>query len=319
MAQQQVFLLSLSSSLSLAHPSSSFSSSSSSSSSPSSLLLRSSSSSSFRTIQASAASSSSSSQKTKVVVTRERGKNAKLIKVLANHAINCLELPLIEHTKGPDLDRLPITLRDITFDWIVITSPEAGSVFLDAWRAAGSPQVRIGVVGAGTARIFKEAVQSSSQALNIAFSPSKATGKVLAMELPKFGDGICKVLYPASTKAGCEIEEGLANRGFEVTRLNTYSTVPVHDVNTMVLVEALSVPVVAVASPSAVRAWVSLLPEAEGWDHAVACIGETTALAAKGHGLKNVYYPTNPGLEGWVDSIREALRVHDRLEKALLC
>ncbi|KAF5201212.1 Uroporphyrinogen-iii synthase protein, partial [Thalictrum thalictroides] len=141
------------------------------------------------------------------------------------------------------------------------------------------------------------------------------TGKVLAMELPKLGNKRCTVLYPASMKAGCEIEEGLANRGFEVTRLNTYSTVPVHDVNNKVLAEALSVPVVAVASPSAVRAWISLLPEAEGWDHAVACIGETTALAAKKHGLKNVYYPTNPGLEGWVDSIREALRVHDRFEK----
>ncbi|KAK9271018.1 hypothetical protein L1049_026606 [Liquidambar formosana] len=266
-------------------------------------------------VQASASSSSSSLHlKPKVVVTRERGKNAKLVNALAEHGINCLELPLIQHTQGPDLDRLSSVLSaDTTFDWIVITSPEAGSVFLDAWKAAGTPNVKVGVVGAGTASIFKEVMQSSKQSLNVAFAPSKAIGKVLALELPKHGNKRCTVLYPASVKASSEIEEGLSNRGFEVTRLNTYTTVPVHHVDQMVLEQALSAPVVAVASPSAVRAWVNLISESERWGNSVACIGETTALAAKRLGLRNVYHPTNPGLDGWVDSILEALRVHDQL------
>ncbi|OUZ99817.1 Tetrapyrrole biosynthesis [Macleaya cordata] len=254
---------------------------------------------------------SSDSQKPKVVVTREHGKNAKLIQALAKHGINCLELPLIQHTQGPDLDRLSTILSDTSFDWIVITSPEAGLVFLDAWKAAGTPKVQIGVVGAGTASVFKEVLQSPRQSLSVAFSPSKATGKVLALELPKNGNRRCTVLYPASLKAGNEIEEGLTDRGFEVTRLNTYSTVPVHDVDQMVLAQALSAPVVAVASP----AWVNLISEVESWDNAVACIGETTALAAKRLGLKNVYYPTSPGLEGWAASILEALRVRDQIQK----
>lgn len=76
----------------------------------------------------------------------------------------------------------------------------------------------------------------------------------------------------------------------------------------MVLRQALAVPVVAVASPSAIRAWVNLVQKSESWDKSVACIGLTTALAAKKLGLKNVYYPDNPGLEGWVESIIEALR-----------
>jgi uroporphyrinogen-III synthase len=37
-----------------------------------------------------------------VVVTREQGKNGKLIKALQMHNISCLELPLIEHAAGPD-------------------------------------------------------------------------------------------------------------------------------------------------------------------------------------------------------------------------
>ncbi|XP_057428150.1 uroporphyrinogen-III synthase, chloroplastic [Lotus japonicus] len=254
---------------------------------------------------------STSNSAPKVVVTRERGKNAKLIAALAKHEINCLELPLIEHTRGPDLDRLPCALSDNTFDWIVITSPEAGSVFLEAWRAAGMPHVRIGVVGSGTASIFKEILQSSNQSLDIAFAPSKATGKVLATELPKIGNK-STVLYPASAKASNEIEDGLSNRGFEVTRMNTYSTVPVQHVDLMVLKEALSAPVVTVASPSAIRAWKNLISDSE-WSNYVACIGETTAAKARGLGFRNVYYPTQPGLEGWVESVLEALGSYDEL------
>ncbi|XP_038715225.1 uroporphyrinogen-III synthase, chloroplastic isoform X2 [Tripterygium wilfordii] len=250
--------------------------------------------------------SSESNSAPKVVVTRERGKNGKLINALARHGISCLELPLIRHVQGPDLDRLSSVLTDTVFDWIIITSPEAGSVFLEAWRSAGNPNVRVGAVGAGTASIFQEVMQSSKQSLHVAFMPSKATGKVLASELPKNGNGKCTVLYPASMRAGNEIEEGLSNRGFQVVRLNTYTTVPVHHVDQEVLEQALSAPVVAVASPSAVRAWVNLISES-AWSNSVACIGETTASMARRLGLENVCYPTQPGLEGWVGSILEAL------------
>ncbi|KAL1344169.1 hypothetical protein HN51_018040 [Arachis hypogaea] len=257
------------------------------------------------------ASASTSNYSPKVVVTRERGKNAKLITALAKHEIKCLELPLIEHAPGVDLDRLPSVLSDNVFDWIVITSPEAGSVFLEAWRAAGMPHVKIGVVGAGTASIFKEAMQSSNQLLDVAFAPSKATGKVLAAELPKIGNKTT-VLYPASEKASNEIEEGLSKRGFEVIRMNTYTTVPVQNVDQIVLKQALAAPVVTVASPSAIRAWKNLLSDSE-WNNSVACIGETTAAMARRLGFRNVYYPTQPGLEGWVESILEALGSYDEL------
>ncbi|KAM5565640.1 uroporphyrinogen-III synthase, chloroplastic [Rosa sericea] len=251
------------------------------------------------------AASNSNSPPPKVVVTRERGKNAKLITSLAKQGISCLELPLIQHTREPDRDRLSTLLTDTVFDWIVITSPEAGSVFLESWKAAGTPNVKVGVVGAGTASVFEQVLQSSKKSLSLAFVPSK--GKVLASELPKNRKDKCTVLYPASAKAGNEIEEGLSNRGFEVTRLNTYTTGPVDHVDQIVLKQALSAPVVAVASPSAVRAWVNLISESEQWNNSVACIGETTAKAARRLGLRNVYYPVQPGLEGWVDSIVEAL------------
>ncbi|EOA31131.1 hypothetical protein CARUB_v10014293mg [Capsella rubella] len=260
-------------------------------------------------------SSSSSSSIPQVVLTRERGKNNQIIKALEKHGISSLELPLIKHALGPDFDRLASVLTDKSFDWIIITSPEAGSVFLEAWKAASSPKVQIGVVGAGTARVFEEAMQSAQGLLHVAFTPSKATGKVLASELPKKVGKRSSVLYPASLKAGNDIEEGLSKRGFEVVRLNTYTTVPVQNVDYVLLQQALSAPVLSVASPSAVRAWLNLIQNEEQWSKFAACIGETTASAARRLGLKNVYYPEKPGLEGWVESIMEALAAHEELHR----
>nr|KAJ0206403.1 hypothetical protein LSAT_V11C500280580 [Lactuca sativa] len=166
-----------------------------------------------------------------------------------------------------------------------VTSPEAALVFLQAWnyshviynhRAAWTPNVKVAAFGTGTT-IFHEATPSSEQFIEVAFTPSKATGKVLASEPPKQGNERC-------------------THGFHITRLNTYTTEPVQHMDQTILQQALSASVVAVASPSAVGAWVDLLPEPHTWEGSVACIGETTDSAARKLGLTNVYHPSTPGL-----------------------
>lgn len=57
------------------------------------------------------------------------------------------------------------------------------------------------------------------------------------------------------------------------------------------------------ASPSALKVWTSRL----GSHYKVACIGETTATAAKELGWDKIFYPSNPGLDGWCNSVWEAL------------
>ncbi|KAJ7533367.1 hypothetical protein O6H91_13G045400 [Diphasiastrum complanatum] len=158
-----------------------------------------------------------------VVVTRERGKNGKLMKALEARGIYSLELPLIEHKLGTDFERLPLLLNENKFHWIAVTSPEAASVFLQGWKTAGHPKVKIAVVGSGTREVFEQAEQNGS--LDVCFTPSKANAKCLAEELPRGPSNGETVLYPASIKASNEIESGLTVRGFNVTRLNTYSTV----------------------------------------------------------------------------------------------
>ena len=77
-----------------------------------------------------------------MVLTRERGKNGKLMQALQNRGIRVLEMPLVETIPGPDGDHLPAALQQDNFDWVVITSPEAASVFLRGWEAADRPQVQ---------------------------------------------------------------------------------------------------------------------------------------------------------------------------------
>ncbi|XP_010488809.1 PREDICTED: uroporphyrinogen-III synthase, chloroplastic-like isoform X2 [Camelina sativa] len=245
-----------------------------------------------------------------VVVTRERGKNNQIIKALEKHGISSLELPLIQHAPGPDFHRLA-SIRALTGSSLHLQK----QVLFFSRRGTSSPKVQIGVVGAGTARVFEEAMQSAEGLLHVAFTPSIATGKVLASELPEKVGKRSSVLYPASLKAGTDIENGLSKRGFEVARLNTYTTVPVQSVDTVLLQQALSAPVLSVASPSAVGAWLNLIQNEEQWSNCVACIGETTASTARRRGLKNVYYPEKPGLEGWVESIMEALVAHEELHR----
>lgn len=117
------------------------------------------------------------------------------------------------------------------------------------------------------------------------------------------------VLYPASTKAQKTVEEGLAARGFDVRRLNTYDTVPAEwDVHAEAA--AAGVSVAAFGSPSAVKTWASRLGVGkEGKGAVAACIGETSAKACRGAGWPDsaIFYPEKPGMDGWAKAVSDAL------------
>lgn len=91
----------------------------------------------------SATCAASSEQQYQVLLTRERGKNGKLMAALQKRGISVLEMPLVETTPGPDRDQLPAVLQRGGFDWIVITSPEAAAVLLKGWESANRPQVNL--------------------------------------------------------------------------------------------------------------------------------------------------------------------------------
>jgi len=255
----------------------------------------------------------------RVVLTREEGKNGDLLKRLESRGVECVEMPLIESVDGEDRAALPTALTDPAgWTWVCITSPEAANVFLQAWRAAGKPDLPIATVGAGTAKII--APEYATGALTApTFTPSKATAETLVAELPLLpavaAEGKIssppRVLYPASAKAERTLQDGLAARGAAVVRLNTYSTEPVTSLDAAVLTAAKAADVITFGSPSAVKAWVALSgldgTTAAAQHPLYACIGGTSAKACNKIGLPGVMFPENPGLDGWEGAVLEAL------------
>jgi uroporphyrinogen-III synthase len=240
-----------------------------------------------------------------VALTREAEKNEALRAALASAMpeVSCIALPCVETVPGPDAGALVPALRGSRYDWVVITSPEAASIFCTAWEAAGRPTVRVATVGAATSQTL------GASGVEVAFVPSKATGRALVDEIlpAKAGNGRSStVLYPASLLATSTVPHGLAGKGYVVERLNTYST-RMTEWSDGELSDVERVDIVTFAAPSAVKSWV----KKAGVDASkrVACIGETSAAAARNFGFdgSNVFYPEKPGLSGWVEAVAKAV------------
>lgn len=245
----------------------------------------------------------------RVALTREIEKNEALYEALRliYPRTEIVRLPCIETVSGEDSDKLPDALKKETYGWIVITSPEAASVFIEAWRKADYPSTgRISVVGQATGDILR------AVGIKVSFQPSKATGKTLVQEFPKPEVDKELVLYPSSAKASNVIVDGLNAIGYTVIRLKTYSTEPVTFTDKYRFIGKGS-HIVTFASPSAVKSWVRNV--GVGKEVSVACIGETSAGAAREAGFEKVYCPEKPGLEGWISAVCEAIK--QREDKSL--
>jgi len=225
-------------------------------------------------------------------LTREDGKNGKLGSLLLERGVPSEELPCIAFKRLPGFAELREALASGGQDWVVITSPEAATVFIEACGTHGSlPEgLRLATVGAGTAKVLSDAN------LQADFVPSKATGKTLAAELPAASP--CRVLYPASALASNVVEGGLEGRGFSMRRINTYTTVPA-TWDAADLERARSAEIITFASPSAVRVWA----ERVGTSATAVCIGETSAAEARQVGFQAVHCPDSPGVESWADTV----------------
>ena len=255
-----------------------------------------------------------------VALTREDGKNGKLMKELAGRTtdddngnpILAKELPCIAHADGPDLGKLESTLQEQSWDYVAVTSPEAARVLSTAWKADTMKTIpSVAVVGKATQAALEKF------GIPVDFCPSKATAKTLVAELPPIlihdddeatgttTTAATSLLYPASAKAATTLQDGLSERGFIVSRLNTYDTVTASWTQEEKEL-ASSVKVACFGSPSAVEGWLANTDN-DNKRVLAACIGETSAKACRRLEWpeERIFFPDKPGIVGWADSILE--------------
>jgi uroporphyrinogen-III synthase len=240
----------------------------------------------------------------RIALTREIGKNSSLRDALSASLDNasCVELPCVETVPGPDSDMLANALVSRAWSWIVITSPESASIFCSAWRAVGSPKVRVAAVGKATSRALTEI------GVRVACVPQTATGKALVAEMPGtiMGGKLEAVLYPASDLAPDVVPRGLRQKGYTVVRLNTHSTKDA-EWDQKCLEYGEDIDVVTFAATCAVKGWVK--NAGVNVQLRVACMGETSRDAAVKAGFPedHVFYPAKPGMDGWVSAVEAAI------------
>mmetsp|Transcript_32436 Transcript_32436/g.45206 ORF Transcript_32436/g.45206 Transcript_32436/m.45206 type:complete len:331 (+) Transcript_32436:1-993(+) len=230
-----------------------------------------------------------------VLVTREKGKNDKLRKRLEDRGVKVLEVPCIQAKELDGAKQLPELLKG-EWSWIVVTSPEGAKILSRSWDESGKPEVRVAAVGAATAKIIEKAGISN------VFIPSKAHAKALGDELPPPNSDektSNKILYPVSQLAKDEVEVLLGRKGYDVHRIDSYTTLPADwsDDDAKVVASAR---VVTFGSPSAVRVWA----DRASVDSPIAvCIGGTSARACKEAGFAHIVYPEKPGVDTWAEEV----------------
>jgi uroporphyrinogen-III synthase len=178
-----------------------------------------------------------------------------------------------------------------TFDWLICTSPRAART-LQAYTThdVAAAAVRIAAIGAATANELGRC--------DLAPTTQNAHGM-----LDAFPDGPGRVLVVHAAGAAPTLVDGLVARGWQVTAVAPYRSVPAEPAPE-VRTAALAADAVVFASGSAVEGWVAAFGP-DGPPVRVAIGPHTSAVAAQ-IGLKISSVSSDHSLNGLVDSLDRA-------------
>jgi uroporphyrinogen-III synthase len=238
-----------------------------------------------------------------VATTRDGDPDDPLARALEAEGARVVAWPTIAFEPPSDPEAVAGALERLEaggYDWVVFTSARA----VDALGGAGAvpDSVRVAAVGEATARALTRAGRSVDV---VGAGDASALVDAVAAEGSLAG---ARVLFPAASRAGEGLEEGLAGLGARVERVEAYRTVLVPPDRARVRTDLhAGVDVVTFASPSAVASLARAL--GDEWPSAldgigVAAIGPSTRRAVADHGvrLERVEMPERPGVEGLVEA-----------------
>jgi uroporphyrinogen III methyltransferase/synthase len=236
-----------------------------------------------------------------VVVTRSGPRASGLVGALERVGASVVELPLTRQVGAADggaaLRAAAATVRDNA--WVVLTSRNAADRFMaelpDARALAG---VLVAAVGPSTADALRMAGVEPD------LVPGEHSARGLVEEFPDADSAAMnRVLFPCADLAPDTIADGLAQKGWDVARVEAYRTVPLSAPEPAVLAQVALADALVLTATSSVQAFTALhTPDGSAVPPPphVVCIGPTTAAAARAAGMPAVFEAWGASADGIV-------------------
>lgn len=228
----------------------------------------------------------------RVVVTRAADQAAELVALLEAVGATAVVVPLIDIVSLPAAAAALAIEDPLQFDWLVVTSPNGARSYLAAQASAPAHVAAIGSTSA--------AVLAVGGVLVTLVPADQSAAGLLAV----FPAGTGRVLLVQALDADPALAVGLTQRGWQVTAISPYRSVPAHPSGGQQL-SALAADAVLFASGSAVRAWVAVFGLTT--PPIVVAIGPQTAAAVEQAGLKVALTAADHSLPGLVAALERHL------------
>ena len=255
----------------------------------------------------------------RVLVTRSREQSAEIVELLEAHGAEAIEAPLINIIPPDDFGPLDdACARAGGFDWIVFTSANGATAFMDRLLMGGRDVralagAKLCAVGPGTAsRLTRFGLR-----VDLIPDDHRADGVVAALKENGSLKGK-RILFAKADIARDTLPEELRAAGAQVTEVVAYRTVTNEgDAHLGIYRQLLDrqIDAVTFSSASAIRAFVTIYGADQAVDllnhTTVAAIGPVTAEAAIRYGITPQITPATTTIPALVD----ALVAHFRAEE----
>ncbi len=230
-----------------------------------------------------------------VLITRSKEQSADFIKLLQNNGFKTILLPLIQ-LQAINSSQLLSIFNSITFNWLIFTSSNAASYFLETISPLKLEGIKIAAVGKKTADCLED------HGLEVNFIPSDYTSETLGNEIPVLPNE--KVFIPQSALSTNNLVEQLKNKKALVETLAIYDNQSVK-YSKEELDKILNKPIdfITFTSGSCVKAYINNkinLPIAK-----IICIGPSTTKVAAENNLEVAAIPNEYTVEGMVEEIKK--------------
>jgi len=235
-----------------------------------------------------------------IVITRAREQASELRMRCEALGAHVLEVPAIE------IEPLPFTVPDLAaYTWLLFTSANGVEAFFERGLLASQRDaralapVRIGVIGPGTGRAL------ARYGVNPDLVPERFVAEAF---LEAFPDGSGRVLLARAEVARDVLPDGLRAKGYDVTVLPVYRTVPAPMPDAMQTQLRGAVDALTFTSSSTVTNFCDAIGEPLSPQPIVVSIGPITSETAREHGLRVDVEADPHTIDGVVDALVRALQ-----------